>query len=183
MASSLKGKNQYQKAARRPGEPRVGREEIAELLELSRSDDPNDRVVAAEFLCPCHVRKRIEEVWAALYRMLEDSDLKVRRAAWHTLADGGRPEDPTLEKILDRVLENETDRRIREQATTYTASRRERTAVKERLALYSEFSQVGKCDFCGGADLKVKKDLDTLIPVSGDQRMALICESCSDSQG
>ena len=176
---NLKGKNKHQKAALRPGEPRVGKEQIAELLEMSHSDDPEDRLVAAEFLCPCHVRKRIDEVWTALYRMLEDSDLKVRRAAWHTLDDGGRPADPILEEIFDRTLENETDRLIRKRAVKYTESRRKKLAAEERLGAYSEFSEAGKCDFCGGSNLKVKKDLETLIPVNGEQRLALICEGCS----
>ena len=174
----LKGKNKHQKAVLRPGEPRVGKEQIAELLEMSHSDDSKDRLLAAEFLCPCHVRKRIDEVWTALYRMLEDSDLKVRRAAWHTLDDGGRPADPILEEIFDRALENETDRLIRERAEQYTESRRKKVAAEERLAVYSDFSEVGKCDFCGGSNLKVKKDLETLIPVNGEQRLALICEGC-----
>jgi hypothetical protein len=139
LASNLKGKTKHQKAALRPGELRVGREEIAELLEMSRSDDPKDRLVAAEFLCPCHVRKRIDEVWAALYRMLEDPDLKVRRAAWHTLDDGGRPEDPTLEKIFDRAVKKETDRRRREpegqegSGYAHTGKRRPTSGVDLRI--------------------------------------------------
>ena len=76
--------NKHQRAAFRPGEERVGREEIEELLVLSESRDPEDRLMAASYLCPCHVRRRIDEVWQALYRMLEDDDIKVRRAAWHT---------------------------------------------------------------------------------------------------
>ena len=40
---------------------------------------------AAQFLCPCHVRRRIDEVWEALYRMLEDSGVLVRRAAWNPI--------------------------------------------------------------------------------------------------
>ena len=157
----------------------MGKEQIAELLEMSHSDDPKDRLVAAQFLCPCHVRKRVDEVWMALYRMLEDPDLKVRRAAWHTLDDGGRPADPILEEIFDRALENESDRRIRECAEKYTRSRRKRAAAEERLRVYSEYTEVGKCDFCGGSNLKVKKDMETLIPVNGEQRLALICEACS----
>lgn len=157
----------------------MGKEQIAELLEMSHSDDPKDRLVAAQFLCPCHVRKRVDEVWMALYRMLEDPDLKVRRAAWHTLDDGGRPADPILEEIFDRALENESDRRIRERAEKYTESRRKKVAAVERLGIYSEFSRVGKCDFCGGSNLKVKMELETLIPANGEQRLALICEPCS----
>ena len=81
------------KEARRRGEHRAGREEIGELLVMSRSGDPEERFVAADNLCPCHVRTRIEEVQEALYRLMEDPDAKVRRAAWHTLLDGGYPKE------------------------------------------------------------------------------------------
>ena len=45
--------NRHQKLARRPGEHRVGSEQIAELLEFSLSDDAEERLEAAENLCPC----------------------------------------------------------------------------------------------------------------------------------
>ena len=92
--------NKYQKAARKRGEQRVGGDQIEQLLEMSRSDDPGDRLVAAEYLCPCRVRRRIDSVWQALFRMLEDADARVRRAAWHTLDDGGCPNDPALDEIF-----------------------------------------------------------------------------------
>src|SRR5207249_9587787 len=104
--------NRHQKAAYRTGEPRVGREQIEELLEQSHSDVPSERLVAAQFLCPCHVRPRIDAVWQALYRLLEDPDVEVRRAAWHTLEDGGRPDDPALDAILERTLAKESDRTV-----------------------------------------------------------------------
>lgn len=74
-----KGLNPHQKAVYRVGERRAGSEQIAELLELARSTDAEDRCHAAENLCPCHVRKRIETVWEALFALLEDPDVKVRR--------------------------------------------------------------------------------------------------------
>ena len=77
--------NRHQKLARRPGEHRVGSEQIAELLEFSLSDDAEERLEAAENLCPYHVRTRIDEVWDALYRMMQDDNVRVRKAAWHTL--------------------------------------------------------------------------------------------------
>ena len=181
MVSKLKGRNRYQKAAQRPGKTRVGRAQIAELLEMARSEDPRDRRVAAQYLCPCHVRRRIDEVWAALYRMLEDSDLQVRRAAWHTLEDGGRPSDPTLGEIFARARVHETDSTIRNYLSMFTGSSVKKK-VEERLLAYSEFFEVGKCDFCGGSNLKVKWELETLIPIAGEQRLALICERCSATQ-
>ncbi|MEZ4637693.1 MAG: hypothetical protein R2856_22515 [Caldilineaceae bacterium] len=88
MSRATKGMNRHQKAAFRPGEHRyVGT--IERLLELAQSDDPEDRLEAASNLCPCHLRRRIDEAWQALYRMMEDPD--VRGAAppgtrWKTAA-------------------------------------------------------------------------------------------------
>ena len=96
-SSRSKGLNKHQRSAFKEGEERVGREEIQELLQMSQSEDPTDRLQAPSFLCPCHVRKRIDGVWEALYRMLEDDDLKVRRAGlaharrrWQTGLPGAR---------------------------------------------------------------------------------------------
>ena len=50
------------------------------------------------------MRERIDEVWQALYRMLGDDDVKVRRVAWHTLEDGSKFDDPGLDEIIERNL-------------------------------------------------------------------------------
>ncbi|MCB0187660.1 MAG: HEAT repeat domain-containing protein, partial [Caldilineaceae bacterium] len=84
-----KGMNRYQKAAFRPGEHRTRQGDIEILLALAQSEDAEERCYAAQNLCPCHVRRRIDDVWQALYQMMEDPDVRVRRAAWHTLEDGG----------------------------------------------------------------------------------------------
>src|SRR5207244_4255588 len=120
------GLNKHQKAVRRAGEPRVGRGQIEELLGQARSSDPEDRRVAAQLLCPCHVRRRIEPVWEALYRLLEDPDVLVRRAAWHTLEDGGRPDDPALDEILSRTLRQETDAQVLRFARDLAGPRKDR---------------------------------------------------------
>ena len=48
-----------------------------------------------------------------------------------------------------------------------------------KLAGRSEFDLRGKCDFCGRAGQRVKRDLDTLIPAGGTSRAGLICRSCA----
>src|SRR4051794_3393705 len=128
------GLNKHQKAVRRVGEPRVGRDQIEELLQQSRSEEPEERLVAAQFLCPCHVRRRLEPVWDALYRLLEDPDVRVRRAAWHTLEDGGHPEDPSLDAILDRALKQETDPQVLRFAQHLAGPRKDRERNTARLA-------------------------------------------------
>ncbi|HEX3408614.1 MAG TPA: hypothetical protein VHS81_15380 [Caulobacteraceae bacterium] len=84
-------RNRHQKAAFRPGEARVSRSQVAELLGLARSGDVEERLVAAKYLCPCHVRGRAEPIWQTVLGLMADGDPRVRFAAWHTLEDGGVP--------------------------------------------------------------------------------------------
>ena len=146
---------------------------------MSRSPDPADREHAASFLCPCHVRRRIEEVWNALFRMMEDEDVRVRRAAWHTLEDGGKPDDPRLDRLLDRLSRTETDRRVRSFIDIFSGQRRKKADLEFKLAGRSEFHLRGKCDFCARSGVPLKRDLHTLIPDNGTSRAGLICRSCA----
>jgi hypothetical protein len=171
--------NKFQKAAHKVGEQRVDRETINDLLELSRSEKAEERETAAQYLCPCHVRRRIEEVWEALYRMLEDEDARVRRAAWHTLEDGGRPEDPKLDEILERTLKNETDRTVRNFAEKVSGPRKDKELAIMKMTPRSGPKRRGKCDFCGQSNVFVELDPDTMIPSGSDTRAALVCEKCS----
>ncbi len=182
MSKSRKGMNKLQKAAHKPGERRVRREEIEYLLELSQSADAKDREIAAQGLCPCHVRRRLESVWRALYRMMEDPDVRVRRAAWHTLEDGGCPDDPALDEIFERALQTETDARVRRFVETLSAPRRQREDMIVKLAARSLFTQRGKCDFCGTLNIPVRNEFDIQIPTTDGSRQALICESCDGSR-
>jgi hypothetical protein len=172
------GMNRHQKAVYREGEPRVGREQIQELLRQSESGDPEQRLVAAQYLCPCHVRRRIEAVWEALFRLLEDPDVRVRRAAWHTLEDGGRPDDPALDAILDRALQNETDPQVLRFARHLAGSRQEKERVATRAMGRAAPRQRGRCDFCGETNVEVQRDLSTMIPTSDLPRAAWICARC-----
>ena len=80
-------KKRFQRRQFRRGERRLRGDEVKHYLILANSEDPRDRIEAMENLCPCHVRKRIEVVWEALYRGLQDRNLNVRQAAWHTLEE------------------------------------------------------------------------------------------------
>ena len=177
----VKTLNKHQCAAFRPGEVRVGSEEIEELLALSQSQNPEDRFTAASYLCPCHVRRRIDEVWQALYRMLEDDDIKVRRAAWHTLEDGGKPDDPALDAIIDRTLDRESDRQVLHFTQLFAKGRKQRRDVEFAAAAVPEYSERGKCDFCGSTNTGVKKDFKTELSSDEGRCFALVCASCDDS--
>lgn len=179
MMRKTLGLNKHQKAAHKVGEPRVGREQIEELLAQSHSNDPEERLVAAQFLCPCHVRRRIEPVWEALYRLLEDPDVRVRRAAWHTLEDGGRPDDAALDQILDRTLREDTDPQVLRFAHQLAGSRKDRDLAAARVAGKPLPGQRGRCDFCGETDIPVERDLDTMIPTTDLPRAAWICAGCA----
>lgn len=174
--------NRLQRRAKKPGEQRISGAEIWRLVDLSKSKDPEDRLEAADNLCPCHVRRRIDEVWEALYRLPEDSEVKVRKAAFHTLQDGGDPSDPALAPILERASRNETDRKLKRTITRLLKERGVKT--KERAELTQQvqvtvgaYPEEGKCDFCGEAG-PVKKDFDTAIPDQGGSRPAMICAAC-----
>lgn len=182
MGRRNSGLNRHQKAWRKPGEERVSREDIAELLRLSESGDPDDRIVAATYMCPCHVRHRNVEVWKALYRMMEDEDARVRRRAWHTLEDGGCPTDPAFEPIVRRALDNETDRQVLGFARQFAEPYLNEDAVsriREELPAGRHPKLTGKCDFCGRTRVPVAQDYETEIPAGGMTRAAWICDECS----
>ena len=174
------GLNKYQKRAFRIGEARVNGESIGRLIDLSRSPNPVDRETAARFLCPCHVRRRRQDVWDALYRMLEDPDRRVRKAAWHTLEDGGRPDDPALDSIFERAAQEDSDKRIRLQAGAYLKARRGSADAALQADAEAGYRIRGKCDFCGSTDVFVKTDIGTEIPDDGRMRFSLVCEACDN---
>jgi hypothetical protein len=178
-------RNKHQKAAHRPGERKVSREQVAELLELSCSSAPEDRLVAAQLLCPCHVRTHVPGVWDAVYRMMSDADRRVRYAAWHTLEDGGLPQDPQIFAALEHLLRQETDAKVRKFAEYILGNeirRRNRQEI-ERLHVLARpvQRQQGKCDFCGQQNVLVERDFDTMIPAAGLSRPALICDRCAQN--
>jgi hypothetical protein len=178
--SKQKGLNKYQKAAFRPGEKRTRSDQIEALLELSCSINPEERQVAAQNLCPCHVRRRIDDVWQALYRMMEDPDVRVRRAAWHTLEDGGRPNDPAFEPILARALATETDPQVRRFIAMFAAAKTAQEQIALARAVAPKFPLRGRCDFCGNDPVPVRRDFETEIDALHQMRRhAYICAQCA----
>ena len=174
--------NKYRRRAVKKGELHVSGAEISRWVELSRSKDPNERLEAANYLCPCHVRKRIGEVWDALFRLLEDPDVGVRKAAFHTVEDGGDISDPALVPIFERVVENETDPKLRKRIERFLRDRRKKEQEREDFIQHvrfvvGDYPERDKCDFCGEVG-PVQKDFDTTIPGSNGARVALICKSC-----
>jgi len=173
------GRNKHQKAAHRPGEVRVSRAQVSELLRLSRSESADERLYATKFLCPCHIRGRIPEVWSAIFRLLEDDDPRVRFAAWHTLEDGGLPPEPGSLARLESRLNRESDAKVRRFAQQIIGPALAERARLEQTALRRPSSRMrGKCDFCGERDVVVERDLETMIPTASLPRPALVCQRC-----
>ena len=173
------GRNSYQKAAHRAGEARVRRGQVDQLLVLSRSDSAEDRLVAARFLCPCHVRGRTQDIWNTVVALMADEDARVRSAAWHTLEDGGVPSEKRVLEQLEGLLARETDpgvRRLAKEAIGPCLEQRDREDLR-RMRRPGAVMR-GKCDFCGERDVAVRADLETRIPTSGLPRPALICPGC-----
>ena len=176
-----RAKNKYQKKHHRRGEDRLRGDKIDLYLSMAYSDLPADREAAMENLCPCHVRRRIDAVWEALYRGLQDPNIRVRRAAWHTLDDGGRPNDPQLQPILEKIAKKETDPKLRQRALDLIQSARRLADEHQELVAQRADYFRGKCDWCGEIDVKVTYDYETEFDGTGGQkRFALMCLDCSD---
>lgn len=180
------GMNKHQKAAHRPGEQKVSRASIPDLLEMSCSSEVEDRLTAAQYLCPCHIQARIPEVWDAVFRMMEDGDRRVRFAAWHTWEDGGLPNDLAALDRMERIYRQETDPKVRRFAETIIgkelAARTKIEMAQLHLASIPAARQRGKCDFCGESNVWVKSDLATTIPTAGLPRTAWVCETCAQQE-
>jgi hypothetical protein len=176
------GMNKHQKAARKPGEEKVSRAEIADLLTMSCSTDAEDRLTAAKYLCPCHIQARIPAVSEAILRMMEDEDRQVRFAAWHTWEDGGLPNDPATFDQMEQIYRRERDPKVRKFAETIIgkelAARSEREMTHLHLAAQPN-RQRGKCDFCGAQNVPVRRDLETTIPNRRLARAAWVCARCA----
>ena len=180
MGRKRKGLNRHQKAAFKGGEHRVRGETIPRLIEMAYSGDPAERLHAAENLCPCHVRKRVEAAWEALYQLMQDPDVRVRRAAWHTLEDGGCPNDPALLPIFERAVAEETDSQVRRWVERFARPAVSEDSQQDAMrAAYTPFQAYGRCDFCGEKGRRVRTAYDTeLTGKGGAGRLALICQQC-----
>jgi hypothetical protein len=146
-------RNSHQRAAHRPGEVRIKRGQVDELLALSGSDSAEDRLIAARFLCPCHVRGRSQEIWNAIVALMADEDPRIRFNAWHTLEDGGVPSEAGVLDQLEGLLARESDpgvRRLAKETIGPLLARRDRQALGQMRR--PEPPLRGKCDFCGERD-------------------------------
>lgn len=160
------------------GEKRVRGDEIWAYVELSKSEDSEDRLEAAKNLCPCQVKRRIDEVLDALYRMMQDPDVAVRRASYFTLEDGGILDDPELRAIYASAWATETDKQVLGFLKEFDVGKDKRERVEMNATVVSKYAVKGKCDFCGETKVSVRADSNTEIPDGGSRRLVLLCETC-----
>ena len=173
-------RNRHQKAAHRPGEKRVSRAQVDELLALAKSDLAEERLVAAKFLCPCHVRGRNEEIWQAVLTLMTDADRRVRFAAWHTLEDGGVPNEAGVLEMLEARLGEESDPGVIGMAQFAIGPLLAERDRRDLSLMRRPATQMrGKCDFCGERGVVVERDFETMIPTADLPRPALICQRCA----
>lgn len=178
MPKKLTGMNKHQRKAHRRREDRLRSDGIEYYLSLAYSDNPEERAQAMENLCPCHVRKRIDAVWVALYKGLVDPDLRVRRAAWHTLDDGGNPNDPRLQPLLQKIVKTETDTTLRQRALDLIKATQKIEDEKQALLSKKTHTFNGRCDWCGTSNVPVSYDYETEFETDGTKRFTLICGTC-----
>ncbi|HIB91875.1 TPA: hypothetical protein EYO57_32600 [Candidatus Poribacteria bacterium] len=171
-------KNGFQRRQFRRGERRLRSDEVKHYLALADSEDPQDQIEAMENLCPCHVRKQIDVVWEALYRGLQDRALKVRQAAWHTLEDGGRPNDSKLYLIMVELTNTETNPKLKQQATKLVQAVQIVEDKKQDLSGQRHHYFTGKCDWCGDSIAKVCQLYDSELEIEGTVRLAQVCDGC-----
>ena len=88
-------------------------DEVEYLLELSRSDVPEERRVAVRDLCTCRVQSDNAAIWDRLMELAHDPDVGVRRDVLHSMTDStpaGRV-STVLEVLESR--RNDPDLRLR----------------------------------------------------------------------
>ena len=173
-------KNGFQRRQFQRGERRLRGDEVKHYLALADSDNPKERLEAMQNLWPCHVRKRIDAAWDALYCGLQDSDLKVRQAAWHTLEEnhGGRRDDPKLYPIMVEIAETEVDPKLRQSANSIIKKVQTVEEKKQDLLGQRHHYFTGKCDWCGDSTAKVCQLYDSKLEIEGTVRLAQVCDDC-----
>ena len=106
--------------------------------------------------------------------------LKCAGQAWHTLDDGGRPNDPQLQPVLERIAKKETDPKLRQRAIDLIQSARRLVEKHQELVAQRADYFRGKCDWCGATDVEVTYDYETEFEITGaEKRFALMCADCA----
>eukprot|EP01120_Amphizonella_sp_Union-15-10_P013541 TRINITY_DN628_c0_g3_i4.p1 TRINITY_DN628_c0_g3~~TRINITY_DN628_c0_g3_i4.p1 ORF type:complete len:133 (+),score=22.51 TRINITY_DN628_c0_g3_i4:249-647(+) len=89
---------------------------IEEFIKFTFNENPKIRKKALRELCPCHVKRDVEEFWNRIIEMVHDPDGLVRYQVLHNLCDGS----PNFreEQIIAAIeeLHNDEDKAVRSAA-------------------------------------------------------------------
>ena len=80
-----------------------------EVIAITHDPSPKVRREALRDMCPCHVKRNVESLWARIMEMANDPDATVRYQVMHNLCDGSpacREDDVirTLEGMFSPLL-------------------------------------------------------------------------------
>ena len=87
--------------------------DVEELIEETKVTNPSKRAKAVRAICPCKVKKNVEQLWDRIIEMQNDESADVRLAVLHNLLDGSPSsmEDRVMETV--RNLQLDKDKRIK----------------------------------------------------------------------
>jgi vesicle coat complex subunit len=92
------------------------------VIQATKSSNPMVRKKALKELCPCHVKKDVDEIWSRIFEMVTDPDARVRDQVVHSLCDGSPKwrETEVIEAL--ESLRNDKDERVRKRVRKALAS-------------------------------------------------------------
>ncbi len=90
--------------------------DIDVIIELSKHDNPQVRQRALKEMCPCRVKRDLDDFWRRVLEMVDDEANNVRGQVLHTLCDGSPKHlEFSVAEALD-VFNRDSDSEIRRKA-------------------------------------------------------------------
>ena len=94
----------------------------------------------------------------------------------------GRPNDPQLQPVLEKIAKKESDPKLRQRAIDLIqAARQVEEKHRELVSQKADYFR-GKCDWCGEANVNVTYDYETEFEgADGQKRFAVMCARCASA--
>eukprot|EP01103_Thecamoeba_quadrilineata_P019439 TRINITY_DN7878_c0_g1_i1.p1 TRINITY_DN7878_c0_g1~~TRINITY_DN7878_c0_g1_i1.p1 ORF type:complete len:246 (+),score=40.27 TRINITY_DN7878_c0_g1_i1:54-740(+) len=95
---------------------------LEEFMQGTYSDDPRQRISTLRTICPCRVKKDVDEFWSRIISMVNDPDPEVRYQVLHNLCDGS-PNSKEFE-IIEAIekMHYDPDNRVRRKVNQVLSS-------------------------------------------------------------
>ncbi|XP_046567517.1 uncharacterized protein LOC124275879 [Haliotis rubra] len=90
--------------------------DIDVIIELSKHDNPQVRQRALKEMCPCRVKKDLDDFWRRVVQMIDDEADNVRMQVLHTLCDGSPQHMEFAVAEALEVFNHDTNKEIRRKA-------------------------------------------------------------------